>query len=552
MVITIVKPSFEILTPTDGILKYLELCGRTCYKSEDRITNDSASKFVRMVCKRNHESVLEHCVIGVRILGSRAMSHQLVRHRIAAYCLAGDTEVIAFASKKRSSPKRWTLKQLYDWSNDPKRKGRLELIRLRSVNESTGLLVPGKIKSVIYSGVKPVYKVTTNFGRIIRTTLEHLFYTPTGWMQLKTLRIGDKIYCNGKAALDNEEWLRQVYIQENRTRKEVAQLLNVSEATLYKSLARFGLQKPARMRPNRQPGRGIKGMFSAESRQHLRAIHLGTNNPMWKGDNASENAGRLRAEHLYQQLGTCEACDTDATYRHHCDGNTRNNDASNIMQLCNTCHAQWHIGSAVMSIYTDTIVSIEYDGTVDTYDLEMTGPNHNFSAAGFIVHNSQESQRFCNYGQKGLAVICPPSIGLDPCDYYEDKFADYGWPTWYHKDWPVKGHHEPVMAGRQSRWLTTIASMYEEYLTELDEGIKPEDARYLLPNATKTEIATTYNLRTWRHVFRERALNQMAQWEIREIMLGLLCEFGQRLPEVFGDLLNEAIETQQLSKKETP
>lgn len=44
----IISPGFEILTPLDGktILKHIELCGRVCYKSEDKITDTSAAAFV--------------------------------------------------------------------------------------------------------------------------------------------------------------------------------------------------------------------------------------------------------------------------------------------------------------------------------------------------------------------------------------------------------------------------------------------------------------------------------------------------------------------------
>jgi thymidylate synthase (FAD) len=57
----------------------------------------------------------------------------------------------------------------------------------------------------------------------------------------------------------------------------------------------------------------------------------------------------------------------------------------------------------------------------------------------------------------------------------------------------------------------------------------------VLPNATKTEVVTTFNLRQWRHVFQERALNPAAQWQIREIMQSLLTEFKIHLPAVFED-----------------
>jgi thymidylate synthase (FAD) len=83
----IIQPSIEILTPIDGdyILKFLERCGRTCYKSEDKITEDSAEKFVRALIKSGHESVIEHYSITVKVVCSRAISHQIVRHRIGSY-----------------------------------------------------------------------------------------------------------------------------------------------------------------------------------------------------------------------------------------------------------------------------------------------------------------------------------------------------------------------------------------------------------------------------------------------------------------------------------
>lgn len=83
----LLKPSYEILTPIDraAILQRLELAGRTCYKSEDKITPDSASKFVGIICERNHESVLEHVSITVRFICDRGVSHELVRHRIASF-----------------------------------------------------------------------------------------------------------------------------------------------------------------------------------------------------------------------------------------------------------------------------------------------------------------------------------------------------------------------------------------------------------------------------------------------------------------------------------
>lgn len=83
----IVKPQFEILTPINRkeILQHIEAVGRTCYKSEDRITEDSCYGFVGGIVKRGHEAVIEHYNITVRLTNDRGVSHEEVRHRVASY-----------------------------------------------------------------------------------------------------------------------------------------------------------------------------------------------------------------------------------------------------------------------------------------------------------------------------------------------------------------------------------------------------------------------------------------------------------------------------------
>ena len=84
----IIKPDVEFITPIDGatILKRLEQCGRVCYKSEAKITDTSAPAFVAGIIKRGHEAVLEHCSFTVKFICDRGVSHEIVRHWLAAYC----------------------------------------------------------------------------------------------------------------------------------------------------------------------------------------------------------------------------------------------------------------------------------------------------------------------------------------------------------------------------------------------------------------------------------------------------------------------------------
>ena len=84
----IIKPSVEFITPLNGkvIMERLEECGRVCYKSEDSITEGSAEKFLKGIISRGHEAVLEHCSFTVKFICDRGVSHEIVRHRLAAYC----------------------------------------------------------------------------------------------------------------------------------------------------------------------------------------------------------------------------------------------------------------------------------------------------------------------------------------------------------------------------------------------------------------------------------------------------------------------------------
>lgn len=83
----VISPYSEILTPIDRIkiLSCIEKIGRVCYKSEDKITEDSASKFVKMLIQRGHEAMIEHFSISVKFVCDRGVSHEIVRHRIASY-----------------------------------------------------------------------------------------------------------------------------------------------------------------------------------------------------------------------------------------------------------------------------------------------------------------------------------------------------------------------------------------------------------------------------------------------------------------------------------
>ena len=96
----VVPQSAELLTMTPHTMLLLERCGRVCYKSEERMGCEHATledpeccseclrratKFVQGIIKRGHESVLEHASATVLLVTDRGMTHEIVRHRLAAY-----------------------------------------------------------------------------------------------------------------------------------------------------------------------------------------------------------------------------------------------------------------------------------------------------------------------------------------------------------------------------------------------------------------------------------------------------------------------------------
>lgn len=67
------------------LLRSIERSARVCYKSEDKITDDSARKMVKNLIKSGHLAMLEHESISMIFTCDRGVSHEIVRHRVASY-----------------------------------------------------------------------------------------------------------------------------------------------------------------------------------------------------------------------------------------------------------------------------------------------------------------------------------------------------------------------------------------------------------------------------------------------------------------------------------
>ena len=118
----VIPPSFELLDRVDGtaLLQKIELAGRVCYKSEAKITPDSAAGFVRRILENGHESVLEHEKLTARIVCDRGVSHEIVRHRIASYSQES-TRYCNYSKEKFQG--ELTFIRPFFWESDPEKFG---------------------------------------------------------------------------------------------------------------------------------------------------------------------------------------------------------------------------------------------------------------------------------------------------------------------------------------------------------------------------------------------------------------------------------------------
>lgn len=77
----LIRPSVEIMEQepgNTGLFRHIERCGRTCYKSEDKITEDSAEKFVGMIINRGHTAMVEHGTVYLKFNNTMPNLHKLV------------------------------------------------------------------------------------------------------------------------------------------------------------------------------------------------------------------------------------------------------------------------------------------------------------------------------------------------------------------------------------------------------------------------------------------------------------------------------------------
>jgi len=238
--------------------------------------------------ERGHYGPLEHPQI---IFNCGYFPHSVMQqartHRVGVsfdvQCLAADT-VITFVDGEGSAGKKnlsKTIGELHDlWTNGEKAirsrsirgrngeppgeyrrdcKRRIRKMRLRVLNEQTGLFEVGHIKDVMCSGIQPVYKVTLEDGKTLECTTNHRLFTANGWETMKDavglitnadgnvvgMTKNSYIMCNGLSVTDDRPYTDKLWLEnqiaKGLTIKEIAGLSGCSIATVKVWIDKFGL-----------------------------------------------------------------------------------------------------------------------------------------------------------------------------------------------------------------------------------------------------------------------------------------------------------------------
>lgn len=460
-------------------------------------------------------------------------------------------------------------KSLCDYYQDIK--PRLKNMKLRSLNESNMSIGSTNVTDIWSQGVQPVYEVTLENGYKIKSTLNHKYYTSKGWLTLGDAiefqgtnesftwsSIASKLSTNGEIAYKNKNYIEKLK-KQGMSVSQMAEDLGISYHTVRKWLKIHGLSfskgetyfKSGSVPWNRGKMYHHSNPYkiTTEERTRKSIAASGSNSNWWKGGVTSETA-KLRSECnrkfskiVYERDNyRCQNCQDSqgGLHAHHIiplfQDRSKAMDVDNLITLCANCHVYIHSNNLefefaesrkifipvndrkekprprtekLIGVYT-SIKDIKYLGMEETFDLEVTGPYHNFVCNGVVVHNSHN-------GLSGRYRTLPNDWYNLPNDVTEIlKKA---------KCEPVGDEYLEVCDRAYSSYSSAIKDLKETekngIITNAEYKRAREVLRGMLPTSGMTERTTILNLRSFAN-FQKQRNSDHAQPEIRYIAQEML------------------------------
>lgn len=304
---------------------------------------------INYLMRDRHGSPFEHNSLTFLVRAPIFVFREFMRHRVG-WCLPGDARIRVGTGKNGETRRIADIHR--DWKTggvpgplgDTGGPGSGQNLLADTVDLETGLVEKACVVDVFESGVKPVLRISTTSGKVLRCTADHRVWTPEGWVRAGSLCAGARVGRLGRV--------------EAEDRVKVPERLREG-ARLWTTEQRAGLIAPVDL------------CYLCEEKFE---------------------AGDLELDHVVPVDGEL----------------TRPLDVSNLRPVCKPCRrrkteGEGEGGSAGVrrpalqdGVYWEDVLSVLPDGEETTYDISMPPPHHNFVADGFVVHNSynEESGRY--------------------------------------------------------------------------------------------------------------------------------------------------------------
>jgi len=567
------KPIVKLIAITQGAG---ELAGKTAQEVityNARVSNpgnqnnfNTAAGLLRFCIREEHWSIFEQADLTLEINTTRGIAPQILRHKsffFQEFCLSGDTEIYFDLPHSLSSNKRDLHKMKLEdihrkWNENDYKKNKMQNMHIRIYDEDTKEFTHSTIKEVYKTGVKPLFEITLENGKKIKSTKEHKFYTENGFMSLEdavnlkvnnnTATMGKESFfaCNGVPVYQNYEWMKlqkEKSIEEKTGVHGIADTADVSYHTIRKWLKRLNLQftKSEVASYTEVWNKGRYGYsWGKHSQETIELMRLkakkGEDSNLWRGgvdrdwriyitDEISKDRKFFFEKYNY----SCNTCGSSEKLQlHHIIPVFENPnlalDKDNIEVLCKKCHSEHHKNSGhhkiwsknskgnTLSLKYSKVVSVKYIGEEMTYDLEINHKNHNYIANGIVVHNSQR------YADTKLLTEEIPQVELRRQDVKNRQNSTDDLDPEL-----VKAFHQ--------RGKMLFAESQELYDDMLESGVAKESARFYLPIATPTRLYMKGTVRSWIHYISLRA-KPATQKEHRDIAEAAKCIFCCQFPDI--------------------
>ena len=484
----IIKQSQEILPSGLELINQIENAGRLAYKSEDKITEGSAEKFVTGIIKRGHWPVLDMGCIHLQLLLSDKKLKEFY-----AYQKWADGKYLFFDVIGKD-----TYMNVCILSGSPR--ALTEYINKRSHIYTVFFQLSCflyELDSICFSGLFRTKGAPPMKSEIIPLSVAELDRMHNTHMSNSIYKrhrhLGVKFITNRVITHELVRHRPCGFIQECIGKDELVQSFAGKRKWSMEQLYKI-FQEPQYGNARASIRIRTKNIYNEIVPSQIIAVTKSGKKELFKVTTKNKRSLKTSKHHIYiTEHGEVQLQNLNVGDLIWVNDNSCNNVRENLEFCCIPCHHARH-SPGVKIAFLDEIISIEPCGIGMTYDIEVDHIEHNFAVNGIIVHNSQ---RYCRYDSTGS----------------DKQGVTFIAPTAFFQE----GAEDVEMSREWSDWYRAMCDAEMRYLSLLDGGASAQAARTVLPNSCKTEIIIFTNLKEWNHIFSLRT-SSAAEPSMQEAM----------------------------------